>query len=555
MRHLRRGQSNQKIAIQNNIANGSAQTSPRAKLRRGPRANSRGLTLGSRSGPSMTNVLSMLLNQLPLLGKWVLWSGQSRPFRALESEAVARASLLRRLAHSSGLGTVGEEIATILTIIRLSVRSDPESRRQVERIIYLGDCRKTRRRRLAVRKVAMISFCVFMARPAFAEDVKVQTPVDLFLPESTSGVRLSPTMVLHANVEATDDYDTNIYNIENNKTSDAIAIIKPLAVISSDWSRHSLALQGSGEIRRYADNGSENSEQYDLRGIGSLDLGDRMHFSAEGGYASLIEPRGTVGDTLFTDRPIEFNKTWGGAELARTGGIVELIVGGTITKLNYSSATKNGVPINLDFRDVVVREATLRTNYRLSPKVSAYVQVNGNQVDYSQFLGYPRNSSGYAVFGGLHYEISRLVDVEGAVGYLRQNFDDPLVKAANGLTFQLNANWTPTPRWKITALGKRSVEPSPLPTLPAIIHTDFELKAQRAVSDKVLVEAGGAYVIDDYREVNRKERRFVSDVALSYRVSEHVLASVHGGYRTRSSNITGLSYDGFAFGVTLRGAI
>lgn len=554
MRDLQRGQSNQMIAIQNNMASGNAQTSPRAKLRRGPRADSRGRTLGSRNGPSMTSVLSMLLNQLPLLGRWVRLSGQSRQFRELEPESAARGSLLRSLARASGLSSIGEELSAIVTIIRLSARSDPESQRQMEHIIYLGDCRKTRRRRMVVRKVAVISLCVFMARPAFAEDVKVQTPVDLFLPESTSGVRLSPTMVLHANVEATDDYDSNIYNIENNKTSDAIAIIKPLAVISSDWSRHSLALQASGEIRRYADNGSENSEQYDLRGLGSLDLGERMHFSAEGGYASLIEPRGTVGDTLFTDRPIEFNKSYVGAELSRTGGILELIVGGTITKLNYSNSMKNGVPIDLGFRDVVVREGSIRTNYRLSPKVSAYVQVNGNQVDYSQNLG-PRNSSGYAVFGGLHYEISRLVDIEGAVGYLRQNFDDPLAKSANGLTFQLNASWTPTPMWKITGVGKRSVEPSPLPTLPAIIHTDFELKAQRAVSDKVLVEAGGAYVIDDFREVNRKERRFISDVAVSYRVSENVLASVHGGYRTRSSNITGLSYDGFAVGVTLRGAI
>ena len=554
MADLRSGQSNQMTKAQRISAAGRAQSSPREKLLAGPRADLRGSALTSRSGPLIVKTQAMIFAALPLLGRATQRLGQSLQPGSWRFNSASGRKFPAHFVLSAVRGFI-EDAAAIAAILRLAISNEPDAREKTQRVICLRDARHVRGRPGFGHKTALFLACILLSRPALAQEREVETPIDLFLPESAPGVRVSPGFVLKANAEATFDYDTNIYNVENNRQSDAVAIIRPQAVLASDWSRHAIALVATSEIRRYLDISAEDSEQFELRALSTFDLGVRTTVDAEGGYASLIEPRGTVGDTLFTDRPIEFDKKWIGAQIARTGGTLELIVGGKITTLDYSNARKSGALLDLDYRDVTVREGSVRSNYRISPKVSAFVQVSGNQVDYSEALGFPRNSSGYEVLGGMHLEVSSLVDVEGAVGFLRQDFDDPLAEPAKGATFHLKGSWTPTPRWQVTALGERTVDASPLPTDAAVIHSNFQLTVQRAVSDKVLLQAAAGYVVDDFHSTDRTDRRFSTDLGVSYRLAPRILASVHAGYRTRSSNVPGLSYDGFAVGVTLRATL
>jgi polysaccharide biosynthesis protein VpsM len=421
------------------------------------------------------------------------------------------------------------------------------------RVIRLGGLSRKRpalapRTRLALACVGVLTSEMAHAQPA---EVSAQTPIDLFLPETSAGVRIAPALVLKPGLDLTVEHDTNIYNRETNPRSDTIVIVRPTAHLGTDWSRHSLEIDGFVDVRRYFRTSSENSEQWGLKGQSTFDLGQRVTFNAGAGISRNIEARGSLGDSFNSDRPVSFTEKNANVQLSRTGGRLELIVGGSIVKYTFKDTTLGGLPIDLGYRDVVTRQAHVRSNFVVSPRMSFFVDLGGNQIDYMQSIGTPRNSSGYSTLLGGHYQVSALFDVEGAIGLIGQNYEDPAISRTSGINYAVTASWTPSPRWKLTAGGHRSVIPSPLPNVPAIIRSDFDLKAQYAVSSKVLLEFGGAYASEQYRGALRTDDHFLVNAAVFYRLSGNLLVSVNGGYRKQNSPVFGKAYDGFNIGMTL----
>ena len=543
--------TSQTIKPQARMAKGIAKTRPRANPRPGLEWRSRAPNRKSGNGSFILIALSIMINDLLLLVRPSQTSGQFPRTTPRKNSDLAAQPAARKNSDRSLFSGAWSEFATVAVIIRLSFSKDPERNKKIEQVIYLGSSRNRRKRLAIAQKIALFMACLLAPRLAAAEEPVVETPIDLFDAQASPGVRVAPSLILQAGADATVLYDSNIYNDEVTKRDDTVGILKPSFKLATDLPRHGFALLGAAEIRRYFNTTDENSEQYELKGQGAFDLGSRVAFSTEALIADRIEPRGTAGDLFNTDRPVRYSEKKIAAELARTGGILELVLDGAIAKLTFDDPTKDGVPIDLGYRDAVVRQASIRTNYKVSPKVAVYGQLSGNQVDYSEQTAIPRNSSGYAVLGGLHYQVTALIDLEGAVGYIHQNFDNPLTDAAKGFNYQLKASWTPAPEWKFTAAGHRSVDPSPLSTVPAIIRSDFELTAQRAVSDRILLEASVAYVDEEYRTTTRIDKRYLADAAVYVRITERIGASVHAGYRKQDSADLGQSYDGASAGVTL----
>lgn len=538
-----------KMRIQSARAAGRAQTKPRAKLRRGPRVSLSAMG-------SMRGVVSSMMAALNITSKGLLPSDSSHQppagdFRHGWHDSGRTAQLAR--VRFGAIGRLWDEAATIGFLLRVALGNEPQRHEAIQQVIYVGAERRCRTRPMVFPRMAFLAVCLLSPRLAGAQAVepKVQTPIDLFLPESSPGVRIAPTLLLRPSAEATVLYDTNIYNQETNGRSDALAIAKPGIQLATDWARHLLKLDATAEIRRYFSITSENSEQWQVGGLASLDLANRTKFDVSAAIARRIELRGTAGDAFNTDRPVHFIEKRVAAEIARTGGRLELIGGGSIARLDYGDASLAGVPIDLSGRDVVVRQAHVRANYRLGPKLGLFGDLSGNQVDYARNPGVSRNSSGYGVLGGWRYQVSALLDAEVAAGYIRQTFKDPLLRPVSGFNYAVTLNWTPTPRWKVTAAGHRSIDPGPLANVPAIVRSNFDLKVQRAVSDKVLVELNSGFLRESYRGLVRNDNRYFGQVAVSYRLSDRLLASVVGGYRRQDSTAPGRSYDGFTAGLTI----
>ena len=439
-------------------------------------------------------------------------------------------------------------------IARAMLSSRQKRREQVYRVIIVGTGkRKTRTPGLAM-KIAALCIGLSAPRMAAAEPVDVVTPIEVFEPDAGDGIRMSPGFVFHPQITTAVSYDSNVYNVDTGKTADGFASLIPAFVLKSDFSRHGVELNGGAEFRRYFDTSGENSEQYYANALARLELGYGINVEPYVGYSEGIETRGTAGDLFQTDRPIEFRDRKVGIKVSRTGHKLELAVAGDLLNRRYSDAESGATIIDLSTRDVEIRKASARADLGLDSRIKAFVEIGGNEVDYRIPSEPSPNSSGYYALGGVALELTSLVDLEVGAGYIRQNFDDPLLSPAQGLNYRLAAKWTPTPKWRFTASADRTVDASISLDTPAIIASNFKLTAERVFGDRLLVVAEAGYAEDDFRASPRKDKRFVVNSSAHYRLTDNVGIIATVGYRDQSGGLFGRDYDGFSTSLSLRAA-
>lgn len=405
------------------------------------------------------------------------------------------------------------------------------------------------------RWIEGLILCVFAlsnSRVAMAQDAPPRTPVNMFEPEAGKGINLGSSFRLYPEMVVQGIYDTNIYNLETDKKSDVLMSLRPSFLLTSDFARHQVQLSGSADIHRYAKFTGENSEAANLRAKALLELGDWLNVQPSAAIIRGVDMRGTAGDQFFTDSPVVYNRKEAEISIWRTEYRLGVTLDGHVGRTNYENTSLGGVPIDLSDRDFSNLDGSAQFDLKVSERVRLYTKLSANKLTYRMPSSKGRGSSGYALLAGAHVQITRLVDAEAAVGYIRQNFKDPTFKALSAVDYHLAASFTPRETWKITAGVDRTVDASPLNDVPAIFRSTYHLTAQHSVSDRLILEAQGSHVSEDYRGIDRVDRRYEGALSARYRLTDNfgVIGSV--GYRHQSGGPGGRSYDGAVVSLSLR---
>lgn len=541
--------ANQTTSAQNAAASGAANASPLAKLRF---PLLRAVMASELSGTSF-----MVTHQS-------FGAGPCKPPTTRSCANAVRTGLFHRLGP--GNGTAGHsaitypslplyagEFLAVLAHVAAGNR-DRESSMAASPVIRVRPRPGQSRPRRYARRAAVFLTILCLSRPSYGQDARIVTPMEIFDPERGDGVTLGGSFTALPFVDADAVYNSNIYNVADGEIDDIVFSLRPTLVVRTNLPRHEFSLRGSSEVRRHLETESENSEQFEAAGRARLDLASRTELSAEAGFRHLIERRGTAGDFFLTDEPVEFDQKFASVRLQRVGGFVEMTGEAQVAEFDYNDATLNGVEIDLSGRDASVRRARIRGSAPTGRNTRVFAEIGGNQVRYERNPA-TRNSSGYSLLAGMQVNLTDLLSLEAAGGYLRQNFKDPFVKSVGGLNFHLRGEWTPAPTWQISASADRLVDPSPRDAIPAIVRSSFRLGARKALSDRLLVSADAAVVDDDYRSTTLSERRFEVGTRAHYRLTRNVGVIGRLSYRDQNGKGGGRDYDGFTVGLGLRMAL
>ncbi|CAN0450370.1 unnamed protein product, partial [Discosporangium mesarthrocarpum] len=317
--------------------------------------------------------------------------------------------------------------------------------------------------RVRVAVIAAVALSIVNCPVAYSEELgnQTNTVLERERPEfDPLGVRIS-SFVMSPTLEVKLDYDDNVLATQNNKRDDLITIASPGVVIASDWNQHSLRVQGRGKVARYASNGAEDHENFEVGADGRIDIQRDFQIVGAINFESASESRGSVDDAGGRNRT-EFSVLSLQTGLKKRWNRGTINVSGGISHLDFDDVpTGNGSAIiNNDDRDRNEYQTAIRGGYDIQDEYEAFIEVRFDLVEYRSSRddnGVSRDSFGYEVRAGSRVDITGLLFGDIFLGYLDRDYTDTTLASIDAFVAGLALTWNITPLTTIKAGFSREV--------------------------------------------------------------------------------------------------
>jgi opacity protein-like surface antigen len=378
-----------------------------------------------------------------------------------------------------------------------------------------------------------------ISAPTFAQDAPETTAPEFTTPAPSSSSRFDASLHLDAG------YDDNIFATRSSEVDDMLFVARPALGFSTGSGGDRLTLRSSAEIGRYADNESENYEDWLIGVETRLRLSPSFSVLAGGDYRWDHENRASP-EAVNGLEPTEYERAYGFlAVRLRTEPVLARFVG-TVNRFDFSDVPALGGTINNDDRDRTQAELGVRIGHVLDSGAELFVQGSYDNRDYDNLLddfGYRRNSEGFAAVGGIRHTFSPRLSGEIFVGYMHQDYDDFRLSDISAMDFGAALNWRGSDGLSAALRVERSIEETTLPGASAYILTSGSLSLRSTVASRLSAgfDLRGSHY--DYQGDARSE--FVTGANLwgRYWFQRHLFFGVEYNLAQRSSNAAGFDYD------------
>lgn len=329
---------------------------------------------------------------------------------------------------------------------------------------------------------------------------------------------------------AAGEYNDNIFATEDGKVADGIFRTTPEINVTSNWSRHALNAHARTTFNQYLENSNQNTTDYSLGADGQLDVLRSLTVFGGADFSQATEPRTSAGSEG-QPFPVQYEQSSVFLAAAKTFNRLKLSARGDWKEFNYLNTTGN-FPQNDRDRDQWL--ATARADYAVSPDTAVFVELSGNWREYR--LGtspiengvavYPnfvnRDSDGLTALVGANFDLAALVRGEIGVGYMEQSFKDSALDDYSGFGARGQVEWFPTQLTTVALTGSRSVEDASMPGASTYISSNLGLKVDYELLRNVIVSGNASWGEDNYRGIDRKDKRYGAGLSASYFMNRSV---------------------------------
>jgi hypothetical protein len=341
------------------------------------------------------------------------------------------------------------------------------------------------------------------------------------------------------------ELNDNIYAGPSGFTeSDLVFHIRPEIGLRSNWNVHQLNAYARANFNRFSENETENTEEYGVGANGRLDIVRGSNLYAGADYQKLTEPRTAPTAPAAAAKPTEYTLFQG-----NVGGVHEfnrLRVSGRFDYSDFdydNNVLRTGAPLLQDDRDREVAVGTARAEYAVSPATAFFVAGRLNSRDYRLAVGadgFNRDSSGYAATAGVNFDVSAVARGEIEVGYLNQDYDDARLRSIRGMALAGRVEWFPTELTTIGLSVTRSVEEATVAGASGFLSTGGGVQIDHELLRNVLLNAQASYTEDQYRGVDRKDKRTAASAGATYLLNHAAALSLtYSYYRQNSTGLAG----------------
>jgi hypothetical protein len=351
----------------------------------------------------------------------------------------------------------------------------------------------------------------------------------------TGGFTLYPRVTVSA------EHDDNIYATAVDEESDTIWRVKPEMAVRSNWSRHALGAYASASINRYADFGSEDTEEYTVGVNGRLDVERGASVTGSLRYQDLTEPRTAPTSPAAATAPVQYTLV-----SANLNGVKEFnrlrLVGAFDSKAyNYKDAHNSaGGIVEQDTRDRDEFRYSGKAEYAVSPDTALFLALVGNQKNYDLTIA-GRDSDGYTATVGANFELSQVIRGSLEGGYMKQSYDNPAYASIDGFNALGEVEWFPTQLTTVTLNGARTIEEAVVSGSPGYIANTVSAGVDHELLRNVLLSAQANYEKDDYQSIDRNDKRTGFNASATYLMNRSAALVVSYTYLKQNSSGTNKS--------------
>ena len=264
-------------------------------------------------------------------------------------------------------------------------------------------------------------------------------------PFGASGFRLG-SFDATASLEQAIGYSDNVSGIVDGEGG-AFSQTDANLSLTSDWSLHQLQTNFSGSYFKPFDSNEVDQPNFFTDTTLRLDLTDGYTFTARGFYN--LTTQNFTSSTLAPgaiDTPSI--QTYGGSlELQRTDRKLQLTLRGSLDRNTFEDAQLGGGLIQTQSdRDSNLYQLTARVGYETSPAFTPFIEGVYGLREFDESVdrnGNQRDSNIYELRGGVEIDLGEKLQGEFSVGYVGEEFDDPLLGTLEGFTVNGQLDWSP----------------------------------------------------------------------------------------------------------------
>ena len=320
-------------------------------------------------------------------------------------------------------------------------------------------------------------------------------------------------------------YDDNVFGQPNGVTG-GIFTVTPSVDFDSNWSRHALNFNLRYERDQYLDQSTESSNELSLSSSGRLDIDRSSAANFVFNVARLTESRTAPDSIGGLSQPVRYDLVTTSGEVYREFNRyrVEGEIGDSFYSF-FNSRLLSGAVYPEYLRDENATYERLRASWAASPNLAFFVQATPNQ---SRFLHRPLdgtgsfNSAGYAILGGVNFQLTHLLTGDAGLGFYEQSYDARNISDLSGLAYNVTLRYFPTQLVTVTGHADHSISPSAIPGTPATDTNSVSLRADYELRRFLILSPEVDYFRYDYPGTNGSDDRYGASLNATYLVNRSI---------------------------------
>jgi len=335
-------------------------------------------------------------------------------------------------------------------------------------------------------------------------------------------------------------YDDNLYAQRTDRVGDGYLRIRPRISITRPSPNLRLSLNGEVDLLRYLNRASENATQYNFDGHALYTISRDTTLALAASHGRYSQERVSPDSPTNSVRPTRFTISDANATLTHTFNRLRLRGVIDVENRDYRDGrTPTDTVVDQDFRDHTTVTATGISEYALSPSIALFLAGAYNQRDYRTRIGPvpARDSTGFELAAGSSFEIGRIMRGSLRLGYLKQNYKDPIFNNISGLLVRGEVAYFLTPLVTITGTVDRSVSETGILGAAGYLKTTTTLRADYELLRNLILGASAELEKRDFQNLDRKDDRWTLRAGASYLMSKRI--ALRGDFQRRSQSSAG----------------